>query len=123
MGKKLLLALAASIAVLVATGYAAVSVSIRSGVRETAAAAIARQPGDRIAALAAWVDCDSCPLPDRNRAVWALGQLRDRRALPVLEKHYTGAGCNHSAGLCQRELRKALDAVGSRHLVWLGYRE
>ena len=51
----------------------------------------AQFPGKRIEALMAMVDCESCSLRDRNNAVWALGQLDDARALPVLEKYYTGA--------------------------------
>jgi hypothetical protein len=80
-------------------------------------------PGDRVEALSALVACEGCSLSDRNRAVWALGQLRDRRALPILKKYYTGQECNHSLGLCQYEMRKAVKAIESRSLLWLGYRD
>jgi hypothetical protein len=80
-------------------------------------------PGDRVEALCALVACGSCSLTDRNHAVWALGQLRDRRALPILEKYYTGQECNHSLDLCQYEIRKAVKAIKSRSLLWLGYRD
>jgi hypothetical protein len=97
--------------------------SIRDSVTGAALSAMAQYPGDRVEALSALVACEGCSLSDRNRAVWALGQLRDRRALPILKKYYTGQGCNHSLGLCQYEMRKAVKAIESRSLLWLGYRD
>jgi hypothetical protein len=57
------------------------------------------------------VGYDECDMHDWNHAVWALGQLEDPRALPVLEKHYTGKECNHWRDICQETLQIAL-----RHL-------
>ena len=37
-----------------------------------------------------------------------LANLGDVRALPVLEKHYTGADCHHRYFPCQYELKKAV---------------
>jgi hypothetical protein len=65
--------------------------------------------GDRVDALVQIVQSDHHTLQERNRAVWALGRLRDRRGLLVLEKYYTGGECDHARFLCQRELRKAID--------------
>lgn len=104
-------------------GYAAVFASIRSGVTDAARSAMARYPGDRVEVLSALVSCETCSLSDRNRAVWTLGQLRDHRALPVLEKHSTGHPCNHAVTLCQHETRKAINAIRSRSFPWLGYRD
>ena len=81
---------------------------IGSGVRRFSQIAQERFPGDRVQALAAVVECESCELSDRNHAVWALGQLADPRALPVLEKYYTGEKCDHLHKICQYELKKAL---------------
>ncbi|MFB3829631.1 MAG: hypothetical protein ACE15B_22860 [Bryobacteraceae bacterium] len=67
--------------------------------------------GDRVMALAQAVGCDSCPLKQRNHAVWALGEIGDRRALEALRKHYTGAKCDHSTRLCQYELDKAIRKI------------
>ncbi len=61
--------------------------------------------------LIAMVECKSCNMQDRNHAVWTLGQLDDPRALPTLEKCYTGAKCDHLKNLCQDTLQIAL-----RHL-------
>lgn len=84
--------------------------SIRSSVKEMSAEAVREYPGDRIEALMSYVDSEDHSLRQRNRAVWALGQVGDKRALPVLEKYYTGGPCDHQNALCQRELSKAIKA-------------
>ena len=66
-------------------------------------------PDDSIAALIDFVDSNEHGIKDRNHAIWALGQLRDDRALSVLEKLYTGGECDHGRALCQYELAKAID--------------
>jgi hypothetical protein len=71
-----------------------------------------RFPGrDTAAALIEVADCAKCPMEERNLAVWALGQMREDRALPVLHKHYNGGRCDHSKELCQYELSKALKRI------------
>ncbi len=77
------------------------------GARDRGTAAMREFPGDRVEALVALVESDRS-FGERNRAVWALGQLRDRRALPVLKRYYTGAPCDHARYLCQYELKKAI---------------
>jgi hypothetical protein len=83
--------------------------SIRSSVKDMSAEAVGAFPGDRVEALMTYVDSDNHSLRQRNRAVWALGQIGDKRALPVLEKWYTGGPCEHDTSLCQRELSKAIN--------------
>jgi hypothetical protein len=98
-------------AILLITLLALISVAelmIGSGVRRFSQIAQEQFPGDRVRALVAMVECESCDLRDRNHAVWALGQLADHRALPVLEKYYTGEKCDHLHKICQYELKKAL---------------
>jgi hypothetical protein len=97
------------------TGLLAIAVSLMAlegGIRFTARAtgnrAAARFGGDRIKGLAVLAACGGCSLEERNMAVWALGELRDRSALPVLKAHYTGGRCDHAADLCQYELGKAI---------------
>jgi hypothetical protein len=85
-----------------------VSWTIGSGVRSISAEALQHHPGDRVPALMAYVESDEHSLADRNRAVWALGQLGDPGALPVLQKHWTGRPCDHEHELCQKELEKAI---------------
>ena len=65
-------------------------------------------PGDRVEALLQQVECASCSMKERQSAVWALGQIGDARALPVLRAQVTGRACNHEKELCQYELSKAI---------------
>jgi hypothetical protein len=70
--------------------------------------------GGEVDALIRAVGDERRPLPDRNHAVWALGQFRQARALPALTRHYTGEKCQHDKFLCQSELRKAIDLCSGR---------
>jgi hypothetical protein len=79
--------------------------------RRTADRARAQFGGDRVIGLARMVDCESCGLGERNRAVWALGELGDERALPALRSHHRGGKCDHSRELCQYELDKAIRKI------------
>ncbi|MFO7610681.1 MAG: hypothetical protein R6X35_16095 [Candidatus Krumholzibacteriia bacterium] len=76
---------------------------------------------DAVTAVMAWVADGSRPVADRNRGVWALGQLRDARALPLL-RGYLVASCRHGEDICQHELRKAIDlcAGGGPDLLRVG---
>jgi hypothetical protein len=94
---------------------------IRASADDQARLAQREHPGDRVEALARYVEDERHSLHDRNRAVWALGQLRDARALPVLQKHYTGGKCQHDRFLCQSELKKAIDLCSGQRTAprWL----
>lgn len=81
---------------------------IGAGILQVSHKAMAQFRGDRIEALISLVNCETCNLLDRNSAVWALGQLRDKRALPMLYKYRTGKPCNHSTSICQYEIAKAV---------------
>jgi hypothetical protein len=104
-------------------GAAAIGLSlmIGSGVRSVSAAALREHPGDRIAALMAYVDSPAASLSQRNRAAWALGQIGDARALPLLERYYDGRPCDHEKALCQYELKKAIRGCrgGTNLLAWV----
>ena len=93
---------------LVIVAYIGANVLIGWGVRSDSSKAVAKFSGERIEALIATVNCETCSLHDRNRSVWALGQLRAKRALPVLYKYYTGKPCDHKTQIFQNELRKAI---------------
>jgi hypothetical protein len=78
-------------------------------VRDAVAGAQVNTPGDPVTALLAAVNSTDLPLRQRNRAIWALGQLGDGRALDTLEPLLTGQECDHTRDLCQHELEKAVD--------------
>ena len=101
--------------------FVMVRFSIRSSVKEISAEATQQYPGDRVEALITYVNSENHSLRQRNRAVWALGQIGDEYALPTLEKSYTGGHCNHDTCLCQRELEKAIKLCegGFNATAWL----
>ena len=88
--------------------YLGASLLIGQGINSTSRRAMEQFDGDRIDSLIALADCQECTLKDRNHAVWALGQLRDKRALPVLYKYRTGQPCDHLYQICQYEIGKAI---------------
>ena len=88
--------------------YIVSCLSIGTGVREIAEEAVMIHQGDPVDALILFMESADEPLAKRNRAVWALGQMGDARALPHLRKHYTAQPCDHSRFLCQYELKKAI---------------
>ena len=99
------LALGAGLLVL---AYGLVCWVIGSGVDDALSRASRRFPGLGSDALIAMVNSEEFPLKERNRAVWALGQLGDARAVSSLEALLTGRPCNHDAAICQYELKKAI---------------
>ncbi len=94
---------------------------IRSSVKAICAEATQEYTGDRIEALIAYVNSESHSRRDRNHAVWALGQIGDKRAVSVPERCDTGGSCNHDKYLCQRELGKAIKLCkgGLNLTAWL----
>ncbi len=88
----------------------AVFINIAAKVETIFAEAKQEFAGDDIEALVAYLDSNTHSLQEKNHTVWALGRLRDKRALPVLESLYTGEPCQHQTSLCQQELKKAIDA-------------
>jgi hypothetical protein len=107
-GVPLVLITAAALALVTASSM------IRHGLDQSSAFACHRFPGNRISALIALVECEECSLSERNRAVWALGQLQTRRALPSLHKYFTDTSCDHEQALCQYELGKAIRKIEGR---------
>jgi hypothetical protein len=108
---------AAAILVLAVAGLVTLERIIDREVAATADRARDRFSGDRTAALVRLVDCEQCTLKERNRAVWALGQIGHESALPVLRKHHTGGECDHTSRLCQYELDKAIRKIDGTHSV------
>lgn len=67
--------------------------------------------GDCVKALATQLSDEQQDFRTRNHAIWALGQMGDNRALPVLQKYYTGNIPNREpldGVLSQYELQKAI---------------
>ena len=84
-------------------------------VKNQCADAKAAYGGDCIHAMISLLDDDNKSFRSRNSAIWALGQLGDARALPVLEKYFTGnipARESLDGGISQYELKKAIKLAG-----------
>jgi len=96
-------------ATVVLAAFLFISMRIGADVRATSNVALQHYEGDNIEALIQYVDDTAMSFRNRNRAVWALGQLGDPRALAVLRLHYSGEPCSHDTALCQRELGKAIE--------------
>ena len=68
--------------------------------------------GDCVEALIAVLNDEGKGYRTRNSAIWALGQLGDSRALPVLESYYTGNIPDREpldGTISQYELKKAIN--------------
>ena len=79
--------------VLIGVSYVLLCLLIGSHVKPICAEAMREYPGDRVEAVIAYVESERHSLRKRNKAVWALGYLGDKRALAVLKKHFTGGPC------------------------------
>lgn len=80
---------------------------------------------DCVESLVATLEDEDNDFRERNSAIWALGQLGDERALPVLEKYYTGNIPDREPldqVVSQYELRKAVNLArggfNASALVW-----
>ena len=79
---------------------------------------------DKIESLLAVIDSENYTLNEKNNAIWALGILKDERALPRLEELYKGEECNHEKELCQYEIKKAILKIkGESHGSWQASRD
>lgn len=71
-----------------------------------------RYEGDCTQALSSYLKDENNSYRSRNSAIWALGQLGDDRALPVLESLYTGNIPDRepiNETISQYELKKAIN--------------
>ncbi len=59
-------------------------------------------------ALMKAVASEDISLIHRNELVWAIGRLRIKEALPLLNSYYNQQECDHEKRLCQDELKKAI---------------
>lgn len=116
-----LAAIAGVLLVAAFTGYLAISWWIGAGVKAQVASARSRYAGDPVEALIALAADEGRSLSDRNHAVWALGQLGDSRALPLLGRLQTGQPCDHARRVCEHELAKAIKGAegGLNATAWV----
>ena len=92
--------------------YAFSCFSIFSGVKSICSEANKEFKGDSVEALMALIESDKFGFREKNKAIWALGQIGDKRALPLLEKLNTGevqkAPRNPEKYIVQYTVKKAI---------------
>ena len=95
-----------------------IPIGIRHDVKEHISIAQKRYPGTAEDALISFlVDTTNSPHDRSDVAIWTLGQIRSKEALPILKELYKndpkGKTCHakHDLVLCQKELYEAIDCI------------
>lgn len=91
-------------------------ISIGYSAKEHCTTAQSKYEGDCVEALIQVLKDGANPYRLRNSAIWSLGQFGNSKALPILEKFYTGNIPNkepYDAGISQYELKKAINLLKS----------
>jgi len=99
---------------------------ISSDVRAACHEARQEFAGDCVEALMAYASSDQHTFKERNDAIWALGEIGDKRALPSLEKllhteKLCPSPCNVSTRMCQYSVEKAIrlcEGLNIARWVW-----
>ena len=112
--KKVLLYLVGLGVVMILISFVLCSLVIGREVKEECTWAKERYGGNCTEALIQALEDESNPFGRRNTAIWALGQLGDKRAEPVLESMFVGEISDRepwNGTISQYELSKALKLV------------
>ena len=73
-----------------------------------------------VQSLIAVIESNKFGFEKKNDAIWALGQIGDKKALPILEQIFTDKiekHCNRSENICQYEVQKAIKFCRSNFIV------
>ena len=81
---------------------------VESQVQETCQMAMLIYPGDKIQALINVTKNQNACTKDRSRALWALGQLGDKKALPYLIENFSGI---EETDICIYEAQFAIEKI------------
>lgn len=115
--KRILIILAAFLVVLFISGVVGIHIWIGHDVQKNINLAKLKYPGTAEDALIAYLlDETNSPQSRSHIAVWTLGQIQSKKAIPILTELYhndpEGKTCKgrHNVVLCQYELYKALNA-------------
>lgn len=100
------------IVVLIVAAVAGSFISLFVSVKRICVEARTEYGKDCIASLCAYISTDTHSFKERNEAIWALGQIADGRALPLLTELNRTAlfheKCNGNSFLCKYEIEKAI---------------
>lgn len=110
--KRIVLFLVAIGTSIVALFFIITSTWIGYDVKDQCQRAKQQYTGDCVESLSALLNDSHQSFRQRNQAIWALGQLGDNRALPILQSFYTGIIPNREPldkMMSQYELKKAIN--------------
>ena len=125
--KRILFIVGICLAILFFSFFLAGRIMCGIGIRERINIAKKHYPGKAEDSLIAYLaDTNNSSQKRSDVAIWTLGQIRSRKALPILNGLYKndplGMTCkgHHNTVLCQYEIHKAI--VSNEH-GWLGAKE
>lgn len=100
--------------------------SIYGGVKKACLLAKQEFREDCVNSLISFANSEKYSLRERNSAIWALGQLADKRALPLLYELNQSLSaeekCEHDKYLCKYEIEKAIKWCEKGNLTHWMYR-
>ena len=118
--KKKLIIVSASLITLLVVGFLAIYIWIDLDVKKNISIAKGKYSGSTEDALIAYLlDSTNTPKNRTSVAIWTLGQINSKKALPILKGLYKndpeGKTCHgkHDFVLCQYEIYKAINAAQS----------
>ena len=118
--KRAIIIVAASLIVVFIGGVTIMMLSINHGIKERIGIAQEKYQGNAEDALIAYLsDTTNSPQDRSDVAIWTLGQIQSRKALPILKEMYNsdpeGKTCHgrHDSVLCQYGIYKAIRAIES----------
>jgi hypothetical protein len=85
-----------------------VTYKVESQVQETCKMAVSVYPGDNIQALINVIKNENTCTRDKSKALWALGQLGDKKALPYLIENFNGI---EETDICIYEAQFAIEKI------------
>jgi hypothetical protein len=125
--RRILFIIGLSITALIICLFLTLRIWIAHGIKERINIAEMQYAGNAEDALIAYLSDTSHSPQDRSDvAIWTLGQIRSKKALPILKDLYKndpeGKTCKgfHNSVLCQYEIHKAIVSIETG---WLGTKE
>lgn len=128
MSKKIVVGAIAGCAVILLAVFAGICFAIEQSVQEAGRSAQLEYGGDMVQALVHQALSEEASLAERDRAVWALGQLGDPAAAPALATLQDTEDCDHDRRICQHGIGKALaqcsePGINIPAMLWRGFFE
>jgi hypothetical protein len=93
------------IVVILLAAFGGISYVVHKEIETMCDKAQQKYPGDKVEALIKYFNSESFNYQERQRIVWTLGELRDKRALPTLE------GLLRNERYDQYEVEKAIKKI------------